>query len=165
MSRGAVRVPRDVRRAMIDHARRDRPRECCGFVVGAPARAMFVVAMTNVDRSRVRYRIDDRAHIELRARGAFARRLGGGDDEVFAVGGECVTHAVGELRRPPLRLSVTEVDRVGAGAGAQERDEHASTLLRRRRTELDPGDPSRLLSLLQGVPRAHEERNEKGEPA
>jgi proteasome lid subunit RPN8/RPN11 len=55
-----------VRRAIVDHARRDRPFECCGFVVGSPRQAAFVVPMPNAARSRVRYRIDDKAHIELR---------------------------------------------------------------------------------------------------
>jgi proteasome lid subunit RPN8/RPN11 len=59
-------MSRPVRRAIVDHARRDRPFECCGFVVGSVRRAAFVVPMPNVARSRVRYRIDDRAHIELR---------------------------------------------------------------------------------------------------
>jgi len=65
-ARGTILVPRPVRRAIVDHASREKPLECCGFVVGASARAMFVVPMSNVARSRVRYRIEDKAHIELR---------------------------------------------------------------------------------------------------
>jgi desampylase len=61
-----VTVPRAVRQAILDHARQARPLECCGFVIGMSTRAMFVMPMTNVMKSRVRYRIDDRAHIELR---------------------------------------------------------------------------------------------------
>jgi proteasome lid subunit RPN8/RPN11 len=64
--RGTILVPRPVRRAIIDHASREKPLECCGFVVGAPARALFVLPMSNVAGSRVRYRIDDKAHIDLR---------------------------------------------------------------------------------------------------
>jgi proteasome lid subunit RPN8/RPN11 len=59
-------IPRAVRQAILDHARQVAPRECCGFVIGASARVMFAVPMTNVEKSRARYRIDDRAHIELR---------------------------------------------------------------------------------------------------
>ena len=62
----AILMPRAVRRAIVDHARHERPLECCGFVVGASARAVFVVPMRNIAKSRVRYRIEDKAHIELR---------------------------------------------------------------------------------------------------
>jgi proteasome lid subunit RPN8/RPN11 len=62
----SILVPRAVRRAIVDHASRERPLECCGLVIGSSTRAAFVVAMANVARSRVRYRIDDKAHIELR---------------------------------------------------------------------------------------------------
>jgi [CysO sulfur-carrier protein]-S-L-cysteine hydrolase len=62
----ALSVPRSVRLAIVDHARRERPMECCGFILGSPSRVMFVVPMANVQRSEVRYRIDDRAHIDLR---------------------------------------------------------------------------------------------------
>jgi len=61
-----VTVPHAVRQAIVDHARQESPLECCGFVIGASTRAMFAVPMANVVKSRVRYRIDDRAHIELR---------------------------------------------------------------------------------------------------
>lgn len=68
MRRGGLRLrlPASVRRAIIDHARRERPYECCGFLVGAPGAARYAVPMANVARSAVRYQIDDRAHIELR---------------------------------------------------------------------------------------------------
>jgi proteasome lid subunit RPN8/RPN11 len=59
-------MPAALRRAVVVHARRERPLECCGFVVGAGRRVQFVVACTNVAKSAVRYRIDDRTHIELR---------------------------------------------------------------------------------------------------
>jgi proteasome lid subunit RPN8/RPN11 len=64
--RPRLRLPASVRRAIIDHAHRERPYECCGFLVGAPGVAHHAVAMANVERSAVRYRIDDRAHIDLR---------------------------------------------------------------------------------------------------
>jgi proteasome lid subunit RPN8/RPN11 len=59
-------IPRAVRHAIVDHARQERPLECCGFLIGASGRVLFAVPMTNVEKSRARYRIDDRAHIELR---------------------------------------------------------------------------------------------------
>ena len=47
-------------------ARRERPRECCGLLVGRGRRVEFAVAMTNVDRTRHGFASDDAAHIELR---------------------------------------------------------------------------------------------------
>ena len=55
-----------VRRTLVEHARRDRPLECCGFLIGDSRTVAYAVPMENVERSRVRYRIDDRAHIALR---------------------------------------------------------------------------------------------------
>jgi proteasome lid subunit RPN8/RPN11 len=60
-------LPRVVRAALISHARREAPLECCGFLVGARGRVRFAMAMQNVDpRPRSRYRIDDRQHIQIR---------------------------------------------------------------------------------------------------
>ena len=59
-------IPGDVVRAIVRHARAERPRECCGFLVGGGKRVQFAVAAPNVTASRSRYRIDDSTHIELR---------------------------------------------------------------------------------------------------
>jgi proteasome lid subunit RPN8/RPN11 len=55
-----------VRRAVIGHARRDWPMECCGFLIGSRRAVCFAMPAINVAKSRTRYRIDDRAHVELR---------------------------------------------------------------------------------------------------
>jgi proteasome lid subunit RPN8/RPN11 len=56
-----------VRRAIIAHARRERPNECCGFLLGAARRVKYAVPMRNVARRpATRYKIDDAAHIGLR---------------------------------------------------------------------------------------------------
>ena len=55
-----------VRDAMIRHARRDRPLECCGLLLGSRRRVSHAVAMPNLEVSVSRYRIDDAAHIEMR---------------------------------------------------------------------------------------------------
>ena len=62
----SIRVPAAVRKAIIDHARRDRPQECCGLLVGSGARVEYAAPMRNVAASATRYRIDDAAHIDLR---------------------------------------------------------------------------------------------------
>jgi proteasome lid subunit RPN8/RPN11 len=59
-------IPERVRRALVRQARQERPRECCGFLVGAAARAQFAVPMRNIAEGRSLYRIDPAAHIDLR---------------------------------------------------------------------------------------------------
>src|SRR3990172_542050 len=59
-------LPPAVRRAIVRHAREACPLECCGLLVGRGRDVMFAVRMRNVDASPGRYRLDDRAHIELR---------------------------------------------------------------------------------------------------
>jgi proteasome lid subunit RPN8/RPN11 len=59
-------IPDRVRRAIVRHAQQERPRECCGFLVGAAGRATFAVPMRNVAEGRSRYRVDPGAHIDLR---------------------------------------------------------------------------------------------------
>lgn len=67
MSRRArVSLPPGARRAIAAHARETYPAECCGFLVGYRGRIGFAVRMRNVAGRARRYRIDDRAHIELR---------------------------------------------------------------------------------------------------
>jgi proteasome lid subunit RPN8/RPN11 len=53
-------------RTMLAHARRDRPRECCGVLVGAGARVLAAVPMRNVAPGRTRYRVDPADHVALR---------------------------------------------------------------------------------------------------
>lgn len=67
MTSGAIVVlPASARKAIVAHARRAHPHECCGFLLGTRGRVTFVVPMVNVAASAVRFRIDERAHIELR---------------------------------------------------------------------------------------------------
>jgi proteasome lid subunit RPN8/RPN11 len=51
---------------MADHARRDRPLECCGLLIGRGRSVTGAVAMRNVEASPTRFRVDDREHIALR---------------------------------------------------------------------------------------------------
>jgi proteasome lid subunit RPN8/RPN11 len=50
---------------MLDHARRERPRECCGLLVGARGRVTVAVPMRNLAGGRTRYRVDPYGHIAL----------------------------------------------------------------------------------------------------
>lgn len=65
--RRAPALPAEVRRAMVTHARREAPRECCGLLIGQKDRVQFALALPNVaSRALTRFRIDDRQHIEIR---------------------------------------------------------------------------------------------------
>ena len=64
--RGRLTISRAVLAGIVRHARRDRPRECCGLLVGKRGRVLAAVATRNLANGRSRYRIDDAAHIALR---------------------------------------------------------------------------------------------------
>ena len=66
MTVDALVLPAAVRRAIVQHARRDSPRECCGFIIGAEGIADQAVAATNVEPGTTRYQIDPEEHIALR---------------------------------------------------------------------------------------------------
>ncbi|HYN07910.1 MAG TPA: M67 family metallopeptidase [Vicinamibacterales bacterium] len=59
-------LAREVLAGIVHHARRDRPRECCGLLVGRRGLVLAAVATRNVAKGQSRYQIDDAAHIELR---------------------------------------------------------------------------------------------------
>ncbi len=85
-------------RAVVLHARRARPREACGLLVGAGARVAFAVPIRNLARGRTRYRLDPAEHIALRR----------------------VLRAVTPAARDPGRLSLPPAGRgpaVGHGRG------------------------------------------------
>ncbi|HEX5475384.1 MAG TPA: M67 family metallopeptidase [Vicinamibacterales bacterium] len=59
-----VRVPRDVRDAIVAHARASLPDECCGLCIGTRDRIVEAVPAANVRRSPTRYQIDPRDHVD-----------------------------------------------------------------------------------------------------
>jgi proteasome lid subunit RPN8/RPN11 len=61
-----VQIPREVLDGMIAHARRARPRECCGLLVGRGARVAEAAPMRNVARGFTRYRVSPAGHFALR---------------------------------------------------------------------------------------------------
>src|SRR3954469_1696205 len=61
----SIRVARDVVEQIIDHARADAPRECCGFLVGTSAEIEDRLPMRNIAGGESRFHIDPKDHIEL----------------------------------------------------------------------------------------------------
>jgi proteasome lid subunit RPN8/RPN11 len=63
----AASISRSARLAIVAHARREAPRECCGLLVGSGRRVVLALPMTNVDsRPRTGFRIDPAEHIAAR---------------------------------------------------------------------------------------------------
>jgi proteasome lid subunit RPN8/RPN11 len=64
--RAVLDVPAAVRRAIIAHAERDRPRECCGLLAGRRRHVRLALPMRNVARGTRRFRMNDAEHIAVR---------------------------------------------------------------------------------------------------
>lgn len=60
-------------RAIVAHAERERPRECCGVLVGRGRTITHAVAVENIAASPDRFLLDPKGHIDARRE---ARRLG-----------------------------------------------------------------------------------------
>jgi proteasome lid subunit RPN8/RPN11 len=72
----SIAIAGDVLDAMIAHARREAPNECCGLLVGSPGRIDESIAATNLAASASRFLLDPSEHI------AINRRLRGSTREV-----------------------------------------------------------------------------------
>ena len=67
MIRRRATLPLAVRRAIVAHARRDVPNECCGFLVGRGSRVMFSLPVANIDsKPRTGFTVDPAGHIAIR---------------------------------------------------------------------------------------------------
>ncbi len=64
--RRVVHVSRDTIDGMVAHARRARPRECCGVLLGTGGRVACAIPMRNAARGRTRDRVDPAEPIALR---------------------------------------------------------------------------------------------------
>jgi proteasome lid subunit RPN8/RPN11 len=63
----AVSIAIAVKRAVVAHARREAPKECCGFLIGAGDRVDLAVPMANIDpHPQTGFRIDPSEHIAVR---------------------------------------------------------------------------------------------------
>lgn len=63
----ALRLPLAVRQAIIQHARREAPQECCGFLLGRGRSVTVSYAARNVSPTpRTRFRVHPREHIDVR---------------------------------------------------------------------------------------------------
>ena len=90
-------APVAVRRAIVAHARREAPNECCGFLLGAGRRVAYAMPMRNVAESRTRYQIDDAANIEL-------RRLLRGVSPALSIVGVYHSHPAGDAEPSPTDI-------------------------------------------------------------
>jgi proteasome lid subunit RPN8/RPN11 len=58
-------LPEEMRRALITHARREAPNECCGIIAGKDGRPVRVFEAHNAEQSPYRYSIDSRELLRL----------------------------------------------------------------------------------------------------
>lgn len=58
-------LPEEMRRALIAHARREAPNECCGIIAGKDGRPVRVLEARNAEQSPYRYSIDSRDLLQL----------------------------------------------------------------------------------------------------
>ncbi len=67
MTSGAAEftLPEGMKSAIIDHARREHPRECCGVIIGKGAHPNRILEMKNVAEGNRFYEIDPTQLIEL----------------------------------------------------------------------------------------------------
>src|SRR5439155_9506454 len=70
---GALRIARGAIDAMIAHARREHPGECCGFLVGLDDHVDEAIAAENLSGNPRRFFINPKNHIDVRRE---ARRAG-----------------------------------------------------------------------------------------
>ncbi len=64
----AIEILADVLAAMIDHARREAPFECCGLLLGHPGQIDACVPTRNVRASEKAYLIDPAEHLAVMKR-------------------------------------------------------------------------------------------------
>jgi proteasome lid subunit RPN8/RPN11 len=62
-------IRRSVIAEMARHARDERPRECCGLLVGAPGRVLTARRAANLASDPNRFLIDPKTHLDVRRDG------------------------------------------------------------------------------------------------
>ena len=58
-------LPEEMREAIVDHARRDAPRECCGIIAGRDGLPVRLYPTRNIAEGNALYEIDPAELIEL----------------------------------------------------------------------------------------------------
>lgn len=74
MPASAVSLPAALAARLVAHARRDRPRECCGLLLGTASALLDAVPARNLEPRPTRYRVDPADHFAA-LRAARARGL------------------------------------------------------------------------------------------
>jgi proteasome lid subunit RPN8/RPN11 len=60
-----MQIAPDLLQQIVDHARREAPYECCGYVVMDGERAVEVVEVENLERSALRFDMDSKAVLAM----------------------------------------------------------------------------------------------------
>ncbi len=75
----ALRLPQAMLDAVVAHARRDHPDECCGIVSGVAGRPSRLVEMVNAERSPTGFAFDSAQWLQV------SRELDEADEELLVV--------------------------------------------------------------------------------
>ena len=60
-----IEIPRDIKDAMVEHARREAPLEACGLLAGRDGAVERFYPMANADSSAVTYRLDPQEQLRV----------------------------------------------------------------------------------------------------
>ena len=60
-----MRIPQDLLDQIVEHARRDAPNECCGFIAAKDGVATRLYPARNMRASALAFQIDDREQIRI----------------------------------------------------------------------------------------------------
>ena len=63
-STDAVRIPQALYEALVEHARREAPNECCGLIAGRDGEAIALYPVRNTFASPLRYQLDGPEQLE-----------------------------------------------------------------------------------------------------
>ena len=61
-----VRIPKQIYKGLLEHAREDAPNECCGLIGGRDGAAKTLYRARNAEASPLRYRIADQEVFDVR---------------------------------------------------------------------------------------------------
>jgi len=122
-----LELPQQFKDAMVEHALAEDPNECCGLIAGKDGKLMKHYAITNVEKSPYRYKLDDKEFLD-------AYRDIGDNDWDLEVIYHSHTHSPAYPSATDIKL-VTWPDSVYLLLSLAEQDE-SGTLVRKEPPEL-----------------------------
>jgi proteasome lid subunit RPN8/RPN11 len=60
-----IRIPKTIYQEMLDHARKERPLECCGILSGKEKTVQKIFELKNIEESSVKYSMSPRDQLKV----------------------------------------------------------------------------------------------------